>query len=714
MSEVNATNGDFLKELQEIIRNNLKDPDFGVSSLAREVGMSRSNLHKKVNSLAKISVSQFIRQERLQAGLKLLKQTSSTVSEIAYEVGFNNVSYFIKCFHEYYGYSPGEVGKREQEVTEVQTSSKRKIKPVYLYVAVIILILVGSAFAFYNSKVKRNIPKTVAILPPYYETQDTSYLSIINGTVQNVIDNLNLIKDIERITPWLSVLQYKNSTKPAPEIATELKVNYVVKPSVLSYSGNIHLNFGLIEGLKDNQIWTNSYEIDVNDVTTIYQKISKEIAREINAQITPAEKDKIEKPITTNGTALNYYNAGIEFMNKYWGNRSIEYLEKASVQFSKSLEYDNECASAYAQLSIVTSVLYNNIHTLIYTGFNTYDKEQIDIYRKNISEYASLAMLYDPNLEKSLYARAQSLTVEGQYQTAIKYFVKALEYNPNFALAYYDLASLYRYMDVSSPKRVEYVLKGLYYATLENDSLKLDNFHSWAARSLREAGLYEEALTEIDKSIQLGPDNPELLGEKSEILILKNRNVDAAKEILTKLIREHPEYNVAKPYLFKDLFLNREFENAYALFNNLYKLNNNLIFGANKPNNWYLQRFVVTLEHLGYKNEYDIYKEILMSWQTDTTKIVKTYFDSYNLIRFYCVNHEPQKAILELRNFTGYSYFLAQHIYLLEFSPVFDIIRENQEYKEILNEIKTKFEANRDQIREMIKEKGLLDEQVNS
>ena len=99
MNGVN-TNGDFLKKLQEIIRNNLKDPEFGVSSLAREMGMSRSNLHKKVNALAKISVSKLIRQERLNAGLKLLKNTSSTVSEIAYEVGFNNVSYFIKCFHE--------------------------------------------------------------------------------------------------------------------------------------------------------------------------------------------------------------------------------------------------------------------------------------------------------------------------------------------------------------------------------------------------------------------------------------------------------------------------------------------------------------------------------------------------------------------------------------------------------------------------------------
>jgi AraC-like DNA-binding protein len=75
--------------------------------------MSRSNLLHKLKKEAKISVSQFIRQVRLKQAMEILRQTSSNVSEVSYKVGFSSVSYFIKCFHDYYGYPPGEVGKRD-------------------------------------------------------------------------------------------------------------------------------------------------------------------------------------------------------------------------------------------------------------------------------------------------------------------------------------------------------------------------------------------------------------------------------------------------------------------------------------------------------------------------------------------------------------------------------------------------------------------------
>ena len=103
----------FLKRVTDIIETNLTNEQFGVSELAREVGMSRSNLHRKVKSASKTSVSQFIRKERLKRAMELLKQTSSTASEVAYKVGFGSVTYFTKCFHDYYGFPPGEVGQRE-------------------------------------------------------------------------------------------------------------------------------------------------------------------------------------------------------------------------------------------------------------------------------------------------------------------------------------------------------------------------------------------------------------------------------------------------------------------------------------------------------------------------------------------------------------------------------------------------------------------------
>lgn len=101
MSDSFITENDFLKQITAVIEENLSNEQFGVSELAHEIGMSRSNLLRKVKKLTGLSVSQFIRQLRLNRAMEMLKQTSSTVSEVSYQVGFSSTSYFIKCFREH-------------------------------------------------------------------------------------------------------------------------------------------------------------------------------------------------------------------------------------------------------------------------------------------------------------------------------------------------------------------------------------------------------------------------------------------------------------------------------------------------------------------------------------------------------------------------------------------------------------------------------------
>lgn len=104
-----------------MIEEHLSNEQFGVSELAREAGMSRSNLLRKVKKHTGLSVSQYIRQVRLEHAMELLKQEALTVSEIAYRVGFNSTSYFIKCFREHYGYPPGEAEKRDFDESDAPT-----------------------------------------------------------------------------------------------------------------------------------------------------------------------------------------------------------------------------------------------------------------------------------------------------------------------------------------------------------------------------------------------------------------------------------------------------------------------------------------------------------------------------------------------------------------------------------------------------------------
>lgn len=109
MNTISLSEQKFMDRITAIIEKNLDNEKFGVAELAKELGMSRSNLHRKVKAIAKTTAVQFIRQVRLKAALEMLKQSSFTVSEVAYKTGFGSPSYFVKCFHEYYGFPPGEV-----------------------------------------------------------------------------------------------------------------------------------------------------------------------------------------------------------------------------------------------------------------------------------------------------------------------------------------------------------------------------------------------------------------------------------------------------------------------------------------------------------------------------------------------------------------------------------------------------------------------------
>jgi len=101
----------FIKKVQEIIKNHLDDPDFGIKELCKEIGMSRTQLHNKIKAVTGRSTSLYIRLVRLREGKRLLEETEQTVSEIAYTVGFKDPNYFSKTFNLEYGTSPSRFRK---------------------------------------------------------------------------------------------------------------------------------------------------------------------------------------------------------------------------------------------------------------------------------------------------------------------------------------------------------------------------------------------------------------------------------------------------------------------------------------------------------------------------------------------------------------------------------------------------------------------------
>ncbi len=106
---VNSVDENFLNKLVEITEDHISDDKFGVTELGHAIHMSRSQLHRKLTALLGHGPNEFIRTFRLKRAYQLLKQKSATISEVAFNVGFSSPSYFTKCFHEYYGFTPTDM-----------------------------------------------------------------------------------------------------------------------------------------------------------------------------------------------------------------------------------------------------------------------------------------------------------------------------------------------------------------------------------------------------------------------------------------------------------------------------------------------------------------------------------------------------------------------------------------------------------------------------
>ena len=94
------------KKAYEIVERNLNNPDFDVSDFGRELGMSRTQLYRKIHAVSGQSVKEFIRIIRLKKAAELLLKREKNISEVAFTVGFNSLSYFTTSFTEYFGMNP--------------------------------------------------------------------------------------------------------------------------------------------------------------------------------------------------------------------------------------------------------------------------------------------------------------------------------------------------------------------------------------------------------------------------------------------------------------------------------------------------------------------------------------------------------------------------------------------------------------------------------
>ncbi|MDZ7608096.1 MAG: AraC family transcriptional regulator [Cyclobacteriaceae bacterium] len=99
----------FLQRLFDLAERNIPEENFNVQDLCKLIGISRAQLYRKILSLTGKSPNHFIRDLRMNKAWQLLKSKRNNITEIAYEVGYSNPSYFSKMFFQNFGYSPSSV-----------------------------------------------------------------------------------------------------------------------------------------------------------------------------------------------------------------------------------------------------------------------------------------------------------------------------------------------------------------------------------------------------------------------------------------------------------------------------------------------------------------------------------------------------------------------------------------------------------------------------
>ena len=103
---ISSLDEEFVKKAVTYVENNIDNSDYSVTNLSEDIGLSRTQLYRKFESITGLTPNDFIRSIRLKRSAQLLKDSSYNISEISDIVGFNSIKYFNKYFKEQFGVTP--------------------------------------------------------------------------------------------------------------------------------------------------------------------------------------------------------------------------------------------------------------------------------------------------------------------------------------------------------------------------------------------------------------------------------------------------------------------------------------------------------------------------------------------------------------------------------------------------------------------------------
>jgi len=260
--------------------------------------------------------------------------------------------------------------------------------------------------------------RSIAVLPLVNLSGDPAQEYFSDGLTEEMITTLSKISALKVISRT-SVMQFKGTKKPVPEIASALRVDAVLEGSVRRAGQRVRITAQLISAATDTPMWAESYERDLRDVLALQSEVARAVAGEIRAALTPQERAGLTSARPVNPEAHEEYLKGRFYLNKM----TPEGYEKGLAHLKKAVEIDPKNPLAYAALALGYSLIGHERFPDAFTQARTAARKAEELGGEPLAEmYLAFGMI--------------ELCSDWDYDGARRDLRRALELNPSIGEAH--------------------------------------------------------------------------------------------------------------------------------------------------------------------------------------------------------------------------------------------------------------------------------------
>lgn len=356
--------------------------------------------------------------------------------------------------------------------------------------------------------------KSVAVLPFENFSEDKENAFFADGIQDDILTNLAKVGDLKVISRT-SVMAYRNKPSSLREIGKSLGVSAILEGSVRKSGNRVRLNVQFINAENDQHIWAEDYDRELTDVFAIQTDLAQKIAKELNAHLSPSEKEHMLRKPTENGEA---YLAFVEGHNLQTSLEDLGKLKKAIQLYERAIQLDPSFVPALANLSILHSWILHNF-------------EPNAAHREAAKQYADRALAVQPDSPEGHLARGYYFYYgEGNYDAALREYAIAQQGLPNDSQAYLVIGAIQR-------------RQGKWAESIANlkKAVELNPNDPWPLQNLffnyqmqRDFGAANQVL---DRALALAPKSFSLRSLKAQIAVAERGDLSVAEKSLAELER---------------------------------------------------------------------------------------------------------------------------------------------------------------------------------